>query len=232
MLFFDPLYLLFVAPAFLLALLAQFWVKSAYRRYSRVRASAGMTGAQAAQQVLAHAGIRDVRIERVSGFLSDHYDPRSRVLRLSPDNYDGRSVAAVGIAAHEAGHAIQHARNYSPLILRQTLAPLAMFGSNFAWILLFIGIFLQFAGLVYAGIGLFGAAVLFSLVTLPVEFDASRRAKQLLPAMGVIERGPETRGVNAVLNAAALTYVAAAAMAIAQLLYFLVRAGLLGGSDD
>lgn len=232
MLFFDPLYLLFIAPGFLLALGAQVWVKSAMKKYSRLRATSGLTGAQAATEILRRNGVGDVRVERVSGFLSDHYDPRKKVLRLSPDNYDGTSVAALGIAAHEAGHALQHRDRYAPLVLRQSLAPVAMFGSNISWLLLIIGFVLQSAMLVKIGVLLFAAAVVFTLVTLPVEFNASRRAKKLLPNLGFIRPGAETNGVAAVLNAAAMTYVAAAVTAIMQLLYFLLRSGLLGGGDD
>lgn len=229
--FFDPLYLMLVGPAMLVALLAQVAVKSAMAKYSRVRASSGMSGAAVAREILDANGLDHVRVERVAGFLSDHYDPRKRVLRLSPGVHDGRSVAALGVAAHETGHALQHRQNYRPLVLRQTIAPVAMFGSNFAWILLLIGFFVQSMGLVKIGVLLFGVAVLFSIVTLPVEFDASRRAKKILPELGFVTSAGEVKGVNAVLNAAAMTYVAAAIAAIAQLLYFLLRAGLLGGRD-
>lgn len=230
--FFDPLYLILIGPAMLLALFAQVRVKGAMAKYSRVPAGSGTTGAQAAREILDASGLDHVRVERVGGFLSDHYDPRTRVLRLSPDIHDGRSVAALGVAAHEAGHALQHREGYTPLVLRQTVAPLAMFGSNFAWILLLIGFFVQSMGLVKIGILLFAVAVVFSIVTLPVEFNASKRAKQVLPQLGLVTTAGEARGVNAVLNAAAMTYVAAAVAAIAQLLYFLIRAGLLGGRDD
>ena len=230
--FFDPLYLVFVGPAMLLALFAQFRVKSAMARYSRVPARSGLSGAEAAREILRNEDIHDVRVERVGGFLSDHYDPRKKVLRLSPGVHDGRSVASIGVAAHEVGHAIQHHKNYGPLALRQSIAPAAMFGSNFAMVFMIIGFFAQSMGLIKIGIVLFAAGVVFSLVTLPVEFDASKRAKRLLPQLGFVGAGEESRGVSAVLNAAALTYVAAAVAAIAQLLYFLLRAGLLGGRDD
>jgi len=228
---FDPLYLVFMIPALVLSLVAQMWVKSAMKKYSRVPARSGVTGAHVAREILRRDGIDNVKIERVSGWLSDHYDPRSRTLRLSPDNYDGRSVAALGVAAHEAGHAIQHARNYTPLLLRQTMAPLAMFGSNFAFFFIIGGFILGMAGLVHVGIILFAAGVAFSLITLPVEFNASARAKHLLPQLGFIQRGDEMTGVIRVLNAAALTYLAAALAALLQLLYFLYRAGLLGGRN-
>ena len=230
--FFDPLYLIIVAPAFLLSAIASWKVKSAMAKYSRVPARSGWTGAEVARAILDRTGVRGVRVERVSGWMSDHYDPRSRVLRLSPDNYEGRSVAAVGVAAHEVGHAIQHQERYGPLILRQTIAPVASWGSNLSWILLMIGFLLQSSGMVTIGLVLFAVAVVFSLVTLPVEFDASRRAKDLLPKLGLVTAGGETKGVSAVLNAAAMTYVAAALAAILQLVYFLLRAGVLGRGDD
>jgi Zn-dependent membrane protease YugP len=228
--FFDPLYLLFMLPGFLLALWAQIKVKGNFNKYSKVPNSRGMTGAQAARRILTDNGISDVGVERVAGMLSDHYDPRSKTLRLSPEVHDSASVAAIGIAAHEVGHAIQHARQYQPLILRQTLAPVAMVGSNLAMFLLMIGFFMQSMGMVWLGILGFSAAVLFTLVTLPVEFNASNRAKELLPRMGLANQG-EAVMVSKVLDAAALTYVAAAISAVLQLLYFLLRAGVLGGGS-
>ena len=228
--FFDPLYLLFMLPGFLLALWAQMKVKGSFNKYSKVPNSRGMTGAQAARRILTDNGISDVSVERVAGMLSDHYDPRSKTLRLSPEVHDSASVAAIGIAAHEVGHAIQHARQYQPLILRQTLAPVATVGSNLAMFLLMIGFFMQSMGMVWLGILGFSAAVLFTLVTLPVEFNASNRAKELLPRLGLANQG-EAVMVAKVLDAAALTYVAAAISAVLQLLYFLLRAGVLGGSS-
>ena len=254
--FFDPLYLMLLAPAMILALWAQFKVKRAYKLYSEVPTARGVTGAEVAHHILRANGITDVPVEVADGFLSDHYDPRHRVLRLSSvpiervpgqlsDHYDPRSrtvrlsestfdhptPAAIAIATHEVGHAIQHARAYAPLVLRNTLAPVAMLGSNLAMILLMVGMFLHAMGLVYLGIIGFSAAVVFTLITLPVEFDASRRAKELLPQLGLVVAG-EQAGVAKVLNAAALTYVAAAISAVLQLVYFLLRAGLLGGSRD
>lgn len=229
--FFDPLYLMMLAPAMLLALWAQFKVKRAYKHWSAVPTARGASGADVARQILASSGISGVPVEIADGFLSDHYDPRHRVLRLSSGVYNGRSVAAAGIAAHEAGHAIQHASAYAPLVLRNTMAPVAMLGSNLAMILLMVGMFLKAMELVYLGIIGFSVAVAFTLVTLPVEFDASRRAKALLPQLGLVAAG-EQAGVAKVLNAAALTYVAAAISAVLQLVYFLLRAGLLGGSRD
>lgn len=230
--FFDPLYLVIVGPTILLAILAQMMVKSAYTRYRRVGSRRGFSGAEAAARILASQGIGDVRIERVGGWLTDHYDPARKVLRLSPEVYDGRSVAAVGIAAHESGHALQHAAAYAPLRLRSALVPMAGFGSYLAWPMIFLGIFLNAANLVQMGILLFSLLVLFQVVTLPVEFNASSRAKKLLAAAGIVTDEGEAVGVSAVLNAAAMTYVAATVAAIAQLLYFLLRTGMLGGGDD
>ncbi len=220
---FDPLYLLMLAPALLLSLAAQIMVKSAYARYSKVPASNGMSGAQVARRILDAEGLNSVPVELVPGALTDHYDPSKRVLRLSEGVYRGKSVAAAGIAAHEVGHAIQHSRSYAPLVLRTALVPLAQLGSNLSWILIMIGFFVSMTELVWAGIALFGAAVLFTIVTLPVEFNASSRAKEDLPRLGLVGAG-DTSGVNSVLNAAAMTYVAAAITAILQLVYFIFRA--------
>jgi uncharacterized protein len=196
-----------------------------------VPARSGMTGAQAAAEVIRQRGVTGVRIEPTHGFLSDHYDPFRRVLRLSEDVYSGRSLAALGVAAHEAGHAIQHAQAYGPLKLRSLLVKPASIGSNFGLILASIGFALQASSLTMLGIVLFSAAVLFTLVTVPVEFDASKRAVAALEQLGIVTPG-EVPGATAVLNAAALTYVAAAITAILQLLYFLMRAGLLGGRRE
>jgi len=220
---FDSTYLLFIAPAMLLSLWAQWKVKSAVTRYSQVPSSSGMTGAQVARTILDANAVPDVRIEIADGVLSDHYDPSKKVLRLSEGVYHGRSVTAAGIAAHEVGHAIQHKLAYGPLVLRQTLAPAAMWGSNLSWILLLVGFVLASTTMMWLGIGLFSLAVLFTLITLPVEFDASRRAKEILPQLGLVSSS-DRAGVSAVLNAAAMTYVAAAAAAILQLLYFVFRA--------
>lgn len=229
---FDPLYLMLIGPTTLLALWAQFKVKSAYNKWSQVGASSRLTGAQAADRMLQHAGVRDVKIEPVQGFLSDHYDPRSKTLRLSPGNYESRSVAAVGIACHEAGHAIQHATKYAPLGMRTAIVPLASLGSWLAFPMIMLGVFLNFMQLAQLGVLLFAGLVVFQLITLPVEFDASNRAKQQLQTLGIIGSREEGKGVAAVLDAAALTYVAATVAAIAQLLYFALRAGLLGGRRD
>ncbi|MBM4397124.1 MAG: zinc metallopeptidase [Deltaproteobacteria bacterium] len=221
--FFDPLFLLMLAPALILSIWAQFRVKSTFSKFSKVRSSSGLTGAQVAEAILQANGVGGVRIEPVHGMLSDHYDPSKRVLRLSEAVYGERSVAAAGIAAHEVGHALQHKAAYSPLVLRQTLAPAAIAGSNFAYIVIFLGFILSMSTLVWAGIGLFTLAVVFSLVTLPVEFDASRRAKAALQQIGLVS-GSDRDGVSTVLNAAAMTYVAAAVSAILTLLYYVLRA--------
>lgn len=229
MFFFDPLYFVFLLPGLLLSLWASARTKSAFNKWGKVRAA--MSGARAARKMLDQAGLYNVKIERAHGFLSDHYDPRARCLRLSPDVHDRASIAAVGVACHEAGHAIQHAREYAPLQMRTALVPLAGIGSNLSWLVIMAGIFLALTDLVYLGILLFSATVVFQLVTLPVEFDASKRAKELVVDFGILM--PHERvGVDKVLNAAAWTYVAAAVSSIFTLLYFLLRAGLLGGSDD
>jgi len=227
----DPLYWLLIGPTMLLALWAQQKVSSAYGRFARVPVRSQLSGAEAALTLLARAGIRDVRVEPTRGWLSDHYDPSSRTLRLSPEVYGGRTVASVGIAAHEAGHAVQHARGYAPLHLRTALVPVVQFGSWLAWPMIFGGMLLGSLGLVQLGIIAFGLLVAFQVVTLPVEFDASARAKQALAAAGVVS-GRELDGVDEVLDAAAMTYVAAAVTAAAQLLYFVIRSGLLGGRDE
>jgi len=231
MLFFDPLYLLLMAPAFLISLGAQIWVKSAFSKYSKIDSTSGYSGAQAAYNILRRNGIDDVDIEETSGFLSDHYDPRTKTLRLSPNVYRSRSLAALGIAAHEAGHALQHAYGYVPLQLRSLLVPVTSVGSNLAWPLLIIGFILHSAMLVQVGIIFFAGVVLFQLVTLPVEFNASSRALSALRKSGLVTEY-EISGSREVLTAAAMTYVAAAAAAIMQLIYFLIRAGILGGREE
>lgn len=217
---FDPMYLVFLAPGLLLALWAEAKVKSAYAMASRRPAASGLSGAEAAERILQMARIHDVRIEPIKSMLGDHYDPRGKVLRLSPDVYSGSSLAALGIAAHEAGHAIQHATSYGPLALRSGLLPVAAFGSQISFLLILAGLILApFYWLAWVGLALFGVAVLFQLVTLPVEFDASRRARAILLTNGLISPS-EDPVVGKVLNAAALTYVAAAVTALLQLLYF------------
>lgn len=221
MFFFDPYYLIFALPGLLLGLWAQARVRGAFNKYSQVRTARNVTGAQVARALLDEQGLQDVVIEETQGFLSDHYDPRTRVLRLSPDVYRTPSVAAAGVAAHEMGHALQHAAGYAPLQLRSAIVPVAQFGSSLAPILFIIGFLLNFTTLAWAGVILFAGAVLFTLVTLPVEFDASKRAKALLTSSGIMV-GEEIRGVDKVLDAAALTYVAAAVAAIGQLLYYVL----------
>jgi hypothetical protein len=228
--FFDPMYFLFVGPAMILSLIAQVWVKRAFNKYSKVGIQRGLSGAEVAQYIVKQANL-GVRVERVAGFLSDHYDPTQKVLRLSPAVYDGRSISSVGVAAHEAGHALQHAKNYAPLAWRSALVPVTKIGSGLSWPILMVGFLLGSMGLVKIGIILFSAAVLFQIVTLPVEFDASRRAVAIVGSQGIVTP-QELGGVKKVLTAAALTYVAAAISSIATLLYFMLRAGLLGGSRN
>lgn len=229
--YFDLQYLFFLVPGVLLSLWASYHVKSTFRRYSEVGSVRGFSGAEAAAELIRKRGIEGVRIEETPGFLSDHYDPSHRVLRLSPDVFHGRSLASLGVAAHEAGHAIQHAKGYGPLKFRSWIVKPAMIGSNLSSILLTIGFAVNVTGLVWVGIVLFSAGVLFTLVTLPVEFDASKRAVNALQEIGVIT-APEVPGTSAVLRAAAMTYVAAAITAILQLVYFLMRAGFLGGRQE
>jgi Zn-dependent membrane protease YugP len=217
---FDPLYWLMLAPALLLGLWAQARVKSAFARADRIPAP--MTGAAAARYVLDSAGLQNIDVEPVEGFLSDHYDPRSKVLRLSPQVYQGNSMAAVGIAAHEAGHAIQDLKRYAPLVVRNAIVPVASFGGGISMTLLMIGVFLHLAALVQIGIILFSAAVFFQIINLPVEFDASNRAKAQLDALGVVPR-QDQQHVREVLNAAAWTYVAGTLQAVLTLLYFIMR---------
>lgn len=225
--FFDPMFLLMIAPAFLLALLAQWMVKSAYSQMSQVPAS--MSGREAARRILDASGLQNIEIEQVAGHLSDHYDPRHKVLRLSPEVYRGNSMASVGIAAHEAGHALQDARNYAPLVIRNLAVPAANFGSSIGTILLMVGMAMSFyaaAGLgkwvFLAGIIAFGATVVFQVINLPVEFDASSRAKTQLVNLGIVS-GADLHYVSKVLNAAALTYVAATLQAVLTLLYYIMR---------
>jgi Zn-dependent membrane protease YugP len=196
-----------------------------------MRSGRNITGAQAAAELLRSAGINDVEIVRIQGRLSDHYHPVKKQLALSPDVHDRPSVAAVGIAAHEAGHAIQHAQQYKPLWLRSVLVPTASIGSNLGYMMMLFGLMLSWAGLLYLGMILFSAVLLFQIVTLPVEFNASSRAKVLLVNRGIITEREQV-GVDKVLNAAAMTYVAAVVSTLLTLLYFLLRAGLLGGRDD
>lgn len=221
---FDPTYFL-VLIGVVLSLLASARVKSTYAKYSRERSLSGMTGAQAAQRILSMAGIYDVTVQHVAGNLTDHYDPRNKTLNLSDSVYGSASVAAVGVAAHECGHAIQHDRGYAPLKMRSSLAPVASIGANISWPIILVGLLLGGSPLlIKIGILMFSLAVVFQLITLPVEFNASRRAINLLEETGVLyaDELPKTRKV---LNAAALTYVAAAASSILQLLRLVLLFG-------
>lgn len=228
---FDPIYLLFLAPAMALSLWASFRTKSAFSKYSKVRVASGMTGAQAAQRLLDGAGISDVKVVAHRGMLTDHYNPVTKTLALSEQVYGLPSIAAVGVACHEAGHAIQHAVKYGPLWLRSTLVPTANIGSTIGYLVMMFGLILGSMKMFIVGVALFSMVLLFQLVTLPVEFDASARAKKLAVASGIVT-GQEREGMDRVLNAAALTYVAAAISTLLTLLYFLMRAGLLGGRRD
>jgi len=216
---YDYTFIIYVLPALLLAAFAQMKVSSAYNKYSRLPSGINLTGAQVARMILDRNGLYDVRIEPVRGQLTDHYDPRSKTVRLSSNIYNGNSIAAMSVAAHEVGHAIQHAEGYFPLILRNNIAPIASFGSRFAWILIFLG-FIISPFFIDLGIALFIAAVLFQVVTLPVEFNASKRALAQLENGFVTREG--IRPVKEVLSAAALTYVAATLVAVGQLLRLLV----------
>lgn len=223
--FIDPRYIIIVGPAILLAMIAQGMVKSAYAKASRVRASSGLSGAETAQRILDIYGIGNVRIEPARTFLGDHYDSRAKVLRLSPEVYQGRSLAALGIAAHEVGHAIQDASNYSALVLRNGLVPMASIGSNLSIWLVIGGLVLSYLHMALGqpiaaiGLGMFGLVVVFQLINLPVEFNASSRARAILVEQGIITTR-ENQVVGKVLNAAAMTYVAATLTAIATLLYY------------
>ena len=217
---FDLNYWLLMLPALLVGAWAQMKLRSAYGRFSRVELSSGLTGAQAAQEILAAAGLHQMPVNEVPGHLTDHYDPARRALFLSADNFHGRSVAAVGVAAHEAGHALQHQAAYGPLQLRMGLVPVTQIAS-YAWIVLFgLGVVLASTKLIWLGIGVFSVMMFFQLITLPVEYDASRRAKEQLLRLGLV-RAEESEGVSKVLSAAALTYVAALVTSVMQLLYFL-----------
>lgn len=224
--FYDPTFLLLI-PAIIFTLYAQFKVQSTFNKFQEVNATSGRTGAQVAREILDRSNLYDVPVELTPGTLSDHYDPRSRVLRLSPEVYHGRSLAAYGVAAHETGHAIQHAESYVPLTLRNGIFPVANLGSNLGFFLFFIGII--FGGgntfLLDLGIILFTFFVAFTILTLPVEYNASNRALAILGVSGYLSPGEEIRGAKKVLNAAALTYVAAAATAIIQLLRMLFIRG-------
>jgi Zn-dependent membrane protease YugP len=234
-LFYNPVFLLITLVGAAVSLWASMRVKSTFHRFDQVGVRSGMTGAQAAAAVCRAGGATDVTIERHQGFLSDHYDPTSRTLRLSPPVFDGRSVSAIAVAAHEAGHAIQDARDYAWLGFRSKLVPVVTFGNQTWSLVLMLGFLLMGVSphlgqlAMAAAILLFGTLVLFQLVTLPVEFDASNRAKAVLATTGIVSTPDEARGVESVLGAAAMTYVAAAATAVVQLIYLVLQ--LLGNRD-
>jgi Zn-dependent membrane protease YugP len=230
----DPMYFVFLAPAILLMLIAQFWVKRAYAVGMQIPAR--LSGAAAARYILDEAGCQDVAIEEVPGTMSDHYDPRSRVLRLSSDVYRARTATAVGIAAHESGHALQHAHNWMPLVIRNAAVPAATFGNGAFSVLLIVGMLLSFLrmytlgiNLILIGVALYGLVLIFQLINLPVEFDASARAKRILSNYQIVD-GDGAVAVNRVLNAAALTYVAATLTTLLTIAYYLYR--ILGNSRN
>jgi Zn-dependent membrane protease YugP len=220
-----------VLPMMVIGVAAQVWVKLAYSKYSQIKNSKGITGREAAYVVLRTNGITDVEIEEVDGFLSDHYSSGEKVLRLSPDNYNGTSIAAVAVAAHEAGHAVQHASGYAPLVIRNIAVPMAGIGSQFGYLAIVIGMWMGHGRvnvISLIGLGLIGCVAFFQLVNLPVEIDASRRALQALPGIGILSE-EENRGARTMLTAAAFTYIAATIAALWELLYWAMRMGLIGG---
>lgn len=223
---FDPTMIILI-PAIIISFWAQNKINSTYNKYSQVRTMNGYTGKEIARMMLDDAGLYDVRIEVINSKLGDHYDPSSRILRLSPEVYSGGSISSAGIAAHEVGHAIQHKERYAPLTIRNSIVPVVNFGSGISWILFFIGIVLGFKGLTWLGIILFSTVVIFQLITLPVEFDASTRALNILKSRGILY-GDETKNAQKVLDAAAMTYVAATLMAVSNL----IRLIAISNSDD
>jgi len=229
MFLFDPMYLFFMIPAIALMGFASWYVRHAYNKWSQVRASSGLTGHQAAQRLISTGNLYGVQVQGTAGQLSDHYDPRNKTLFLSQGVANSPSVAAVAISAHELGHALQDAEEYFPMRVRSMLVPAVNIGSNLGWILIMIGLVLRMTNLAWIGVAVFSAGALFALATLPVEFNASARAKQLLYQTGIIQTEEEQRGVNQVLNAAALTYVAGLITAVMQLLYYVFLVGGMGG---
>lgn len=227
--FYDVSYWVYMIPAFIVMLAAQYYVSSSYKRWSQVPNRSRLTGAEAAQRLIRSGGLYDVRVEGVSGRMTDHYDPRQKVLRLSQGVYQNSSVAAVAIAAHELGHAMQDKEGYFPLRLRAAMVPAVNIGSTVGWLFILLGIFMQWTGLAWLGVIVFATGALFSLATLPVELNASARAKKLLVQSGIIVGQDEQQGVNRVLNAAALTYVAALITSVMQLFYFTGLVGGMGG---
>jgi Zn-dependent membrane protease YugP len=226
--FMDPLFMMLALPGLLLGMLAAFLTKSTFAKYAQVGVQSGLTGAEAARQMLHAQDVHDVEIHPTQGFLSDHYDPRTHSLHLSPDVYHGQSLSAIGVACHEAGHALQQAQGYALMGLRSALLPVTIAGQNIAPILFMVGLGIGATGLVKIGIALFAVAVLFAIITLPIEWDASARAKRYMGSAGIVTAAEYPYAAK-VLNAAFLTYVAGAITAVLQLLYFLIRAGLIGG---
>jgi len=225
MFLFSPTYLMYMIPAFILMAITSWYVKAAYNKWSRVPAQSRLTGSQAAQRLISTSGLYGVQIQTVAGQMTDHCDPRNKTLFLSSGVANGTSVASLAIAAHELGHAMQDGEDYFPLKFRAALVPVVSIGSNLGWILIMIGLFLRFTELAWLGVLIFAGGAIFALATLPVEFNASARAKQLLAQTGIIQTDEEKRGVNNVLNAAALTYVAGLITAILQLLYYVTLVG-------
>ena len=226
--FFDPYYLLFALPGLILAIIATIKTRSTFEKYAQVTASSRMTGAMAARRLLDQQGLNNVRVEQVQGFLSDHYDPTTRTLRLSENVFSSPSLAAIGVACHEAGHALQHATGYAWLGMRSAMVPATQFGSGGSYLFIMLGMFMHQPKLLLIGCLLFSITVAFSLITLPVEWDASARAKRLMVSAGIVSPAEQDDAAK-VLNAAFLTYVASAVTALLTLLYYLWRAGLLGG---
>jgi hypothetical protein len=224
--FLNSSYFIYMIPAFILMAITSWYVKSAYNKWSQVRAQSGLTGAQAAQRLISASGLYGVQIQPIAGELTDNYDPRTKVLNLSQGVATQPSVASLAIAAHELGHAMQDSQDYMPLRLRAALVPAVSIGSNLGWILIMIGLFIGWTQVAWLGVLVFSAGVVFALATLPVEFDASARAKRMLADSGIISGEEEIGGVNNVLNAAALTYVAALITSVLQLLYYV---SLVGG---
>lgn len=229
MFFFDPRYMLFMAPAFLLMLAVQWYVNSSYHKWSQVPSRSRFSGGEAAERLLLRSGLHDVRVESVAGNLTDHYDPRKKTLRLSQGVYRGTSVASLAITAHELGHAVQDAEGYMPLRLRSALVPAVNIGSYLGWILILIGLLLRFTEVAWLGLLVFSGGAVFALATLPVELNASAKARRLLVESGLILTEDEQKGVNQVLNAAALTYVAALVTAVLQLMYYATLVLGMGG---
>jgi Zn-dependent membrane protease YugP len=231
MFFFDPVFMLFMLPAMVLAGIASAKTHGTFNKYSKVAASSRLSGAQAARRMLDQNGLHHVEIHRARGFLSDHYNPMNRTLNLSPDVHDSQSLSAIGVACHEAGHALQHAHGYIPLQVRSALVPVTQFSSYGAYIIILLGFLMNNILLAKFGVILFGIGFLFALVTLPVEWDASARAKRQMVTDGIVVPA-EAAAAGKVLDAAFLTYVAAAISALMTMLYYMMRLGLLGGRDD